>query len=66
MNTFDTLRADETQRRPLPADPMTKPGGDDSGPSTPSVKKPDTRQLLDRMKRVDPEQAKKYRQRSGE
>jgi len=66
MNTFDTLRADETQRRQLPSNPISKPGGDDSGPSAPAVKKPDTRQLLDRMKRVDPEQAKKYRQRSGE
>ena len=64
MNTF---QADETLRRPLPADPMQKPGGDDSGgPSSPKVKRPDTRQLLDRMKRVDPEQAKRYRQRSGE
>jgi hypothetical protein len=60
------FQADETMRRPLPADPTTKPGGDDGGPSAPSVKRPDSRQLLDRMKRVDPEQAKRYRQRSGE
>jgi hypothetical protein len=63
MNVF---QADETMRRPLPADPIQKPGGDDSGPSAPKVKRPDTRQLLDRMKRVDPDQAKRYRQRSGE
>ncbi|HEX8835104.1 MAG TPA: ubiquitin-like protein UBact [Abditibacteriaceae bacterium] len=63
MNIF---RADETQRRSLPSDPITKPGGDDAGPSAPKVKKPDTRQLLDRMKRVDPDQAKNYRQRSGQ
>jgi hypothetical protein len=63
MNVF---HADETMRRPLPADPTTKPGGDDSGPSAPKVKKPDSRQLLDRMKRVDPDQAKRYRQRSGQ
>lgn len=61
------VKADETLRRPLPADPIQKPGGDDnSGPSAPKVKRPDTRQLLDRMKRVDPEQAKRYRQRSGQ
>lgn len=59
------FNADETLRRPLPADPMTKPG-DDSGPGAPKVNKPDTKKLLDRMKRVDPEQAKNYRQRSGE
>ena len=58
--------ADETLRRPLPADPMTKPGGDDSGPGSPKVTKPDTKKLLERMKRVDPEQAKNYRQRSGQ
>ena len=63
MNTF---QADETMRCPLPADPIQKPGGDDNGPSEPKVKRPDTRQLLDRMKRVDPEQAKRYRQRSGQ
>ncbi len=63
MNTF---QADETLRRPLPSDPMQKPGGDDGGPSAPKVKRPDSRQLLDRMKRVDPDQAKRYRQRSGQ
>ena len=63
MNTF---QADETLRRPLPSDPMNKPGGDDSGPSAPKVNKPDTKHLLERMKRVDPEQAKRYRQRSGQ
>lgn len=61
-----TFKADETLRRPLPNDPIQKPGGDDSGPSAPKVKRPDTRNLLDRMKRVDPEQAKRYRQRSGQ
>ncbi len=60
------FQADETMRRPLPSDPMTKPGGDDSGPNAPKINKPNTRQLLDRMKRVDPDQAKKYRQRSGQ
>lgn len=63
MNTF---QADDTLRRPLPADPIQKPGSDDSGPDKPAVKRPDTRQLLDRMKRVDPDQAKRYRQRSGQ
>ncbi len=60
------LRADETLRRPLPSEPIQRPGSEDGGPSAPTVKRPDTRQLLDRMKRVDPEQAKRYRQRSGQ
>ena len=63
---MERFQAVETLRRPLPSDPMNKPGGDDSGPNAPKVKKPDTRQLLDRMKRVDPDQAKRYRQRSGQ
>jgi hypothetical protein len=41
--------------------------GDDSGPSTPDVQKPEGgNELLRRMKRIDPDQAKKYRQRSGQ
>jgi hypothetical protein len=52
--------------RPLPADPVRKLG-DDGGPSSPDVRKPDGgNELLRRMKKVDPDQAKKYRQRSGE
>jgi len=39
----------------------------DSGPSRPDVRKPDSgNELLKRMKKVDPNQAKKYRQRSGQ
>ena len=58
--------ADETGRRQLPSDPTPRPGGDETGPGKPSVKRPDSKNLLDRMKRVDPDQAKRYRQRSGE
>lgn len=57
------------------SDRLTKPGspapdkklGDDSGPSRPDIRKPEGgNELLKRMKKVDPDQAKKYRQRSGE
>ena len=52
--------------RPTPASPERKLG-DESGPTTPEVTKPEGgNELLRRMKRVDPDQAKKYRQRSGE
>lgn len=66
MNIFQS--DDGTLRRPLPSEPLQKPGGEDDsgGPSKPKVSRPNTRQLLERMKRVDPEQAKRYRQRSGE
>ncbi len=60
------FRADETGRRQLPSDPTPRPGGDETGPSKPSVKRPDSKNILDRMKRVDPDQAKRYRQRSGQ
>jgi hypothetical protein len=43
-----------------------KRDGDESGPSRPQVDRPDRSDLLKRMKRVDPDQARKYRQRSGE
>ncbi len=50
--------------RPMPQDPLTRP--EDEGPRTPRVPKPDTERLLERMRRVDPRQAQRYRQRSGE
>ncbi len=56
---------DDRAVRPLPPTP-THRDSDDGGPSRPAVPKPDTRNLLDRMKRVDPKQARRYRQRSGE
>ena len=52
--------------RPLTREPGKKLG-DDSGPSKPDIKKPEGgNELLRRMKKVDPDQAKRYRQRSGE
>jgi len=55
----------ERQRRPFgPAE--RKPGDDEGGPSRPDVDRPDTRDLLRRMRRVDPDQARRYRQRTGQ
>ena len=52
--------------RPIPRDPERKLG-DESGPSAPDVRKPEGgNELLRRMKKIDPDQAKKYRQRSGQ
>jgi len=52
--------------RQIPQEPVKKLG-DDSGPSSPTVKKPEGgNELLKRMKKIDPDQAKKYRQRSGQ
>jgi hypothetical protein len=59
------IKAEERLQRPVPQEPWTRPGGDD-GPKTPDVRRPDTGDLLRRMRRVDPDQARRYRQRSGE
>ncbi|HZO87593.1 MAG TPA: ubiquitin-like protein UBact [Chthonomonadaceae bacterium] len=60
------FRGEERRQMPtLPTDPLRK-GGDDGGPNKPDVKRPDTSDLLKRMKRVDPDAARRYRQRSGQ
>ncbi len=59
------IQADRTTRRVSP-EPERKLG-DDSGPSKPDIKRPAApNELLKRMKAIDPDQAKKYRQRSGQ
>ena len=60
------ITGDERLQRPAPRDTNPGPGADDKGPAAPNVKKPDSKNLMDRMKRVDPDQARRYRQRSGE
>lgn len=56
----------DRQQRPAPQEPARKLG-DDSGPSAPKLDRPEApNPLKERLKRVDPNQAKKYRQRSGE
>ena len=57
---------DDRATRPTgPADPL-KREGDETGPTRPDVQRPDRNDLLKRMQKVDPDQARKYRQRSGE
>ena len=52
-------------QKPRPAIPSPSGGGGE-GPKQPNVEKPNTEELLKRMRRVDPDQARKYRQRTGE
>lgn len=55
------------ERRIMPEPEPSRKQGDDGGPTKPDLKKPALpNELMRRMKNVDPEQAKKYRQRSGE
>ncbi|MBI1730617.1 ubiquitin-like protein UBact [Candidatus Acetothermia bacterium] len=57
----------ERKIRPKSDEPLGNPGdGGGDGPRTPDVERPNTKELLDRMRRVDPRQARRYRQRSGE
>jgi hypothetical protein len=41
-------------------------GGGGEGPNAPKVDKPNTEELLKRMRKVDPDQARRYRQRTGQ
>ena len=55
----------ERRERDLPT-PVRKPG-EDEGPAKREVNKPGgDDELLKRLRKVDPDRAKKYRQRSGQ
>lgn len=48
---------------PVPWEPKQ---GEGDGPKSPDVKKPDTKSILERMRKVDPDQARRYKQRTGQ
>ncbi|MDT7041110.1 ubiquitin-like protein UBact [Candidatus Nitronereus thalassa] len=58
------------ERRERPLDPIPKPPGpkkdDDAGPRQPEPGSPSRDNLIKRMRKVDPKQAERYRQRTGE
>jgi len=57
------------ERRERPFDPMPRPTGpsdDQGGPKRPETGSPDKDNLLKRMRKVDPKQAERYRQRTGQ
>jgi len=57
------------ERREGPIDPMPKapvPSDGGGGPRRPETGSPDKDNLLKRMRKVDPKQAERYRQRTGE
>ncbi len=43
-----------------------KQAGDGGGPKAPDVSRPDTEDLLKKIRKVDPNQSKRYRQRTGQ
>jgi hypothetical protein len=60
------IKADDRLTRPA-VPQQDKKHGDDSAPKSPEIDRPAPRNpLMERMKKVDPDQAKKYRQRSGQ
>ena len=57
------------ERRERPLDPGPRPPlprEEDSGPRRPETGSPEKDNLMKRMRRVDPKQAERYRQRTGE
>ncbi|MEE8207009.1 MAG: ubiquitin-like protein UBact [Nitrospinaceae bacterium] len=58
MEMNDPLRREEKKE--------TTPDRKDSGPSAPDVKRPGRDDILKRMKKVDPKQSEKYKQRTGQ
>lgn len=57
--------ADRRTKREF-SDP-TRKNFDEDGPSRPDVERPSAPdKLMERMKKVDPDKAKRYRQRSGQ
>ena len=53
-------------QRPVSPAPWERKETDQGGPQRPDVEAPDTKELLKKMRRVDPNQARRYRQRTGQ
>lgn len=52
-------------QKPRPEVPLPSPEAGPA-PAVPKAPKPDVGDLLKRMKKVDPDQARRYRQRTGQ
>jgi hypothetical protein len=57
---------ERTQKPTEPAAPWGPKQGDGDGPRSPDISRPDTKDLLKKMRKVDPNQSKRYRQRTGQ
>jgi hypothetical protein len=56
----------ERIQKPAEPAPWAPKQGDGGGPRSPDVSRPDTKDLLKKMRKVDPNQSKRYRQRTGQ
>ena len=64
---MDRRVIDMRDRAPRPRKPLDSDDSDEeSGPRRPKVDRPNTDELLRRMRKVDPNQARRYRQRTGQ
>ena len=67
--TSDIRKPIGLERREQPTKPISKPSGpseDGGGPKRPDTESAEKDNLLKRMRKVDPKQAERYRQRTGE
>jgi len=62
---LDFFMPERIQKPPEPA-PWSPKQGDGGGPRSPDISRPDTKDLLKKMRKVDPNQSKRYRQRTGQ
>jgi hypothetical protein len=60
------LRMPERIQKPPSPAPWGPKQGDGDGPRSPDITRPDTKDLLKKMRKVDPNQSKRYRQRTGQ
>jgi len=56
----------ERVQKPFDPTPWSPKQGDEGGPRSPDISRPDTKDLLKKMRKVDPNQSKRYRQRTGQ
>jgi hypothetical protein len=56
----------ERVQKPTDPAPWGPKQGDEGGPRSPDISRPDTKDLLKKMRKVDPNQSKRYRQRTGQ
>jgi hypothetical protein len=56
----------ERIQKPAEPAPWGPKQGDGGGPQSPDISRPDTKDLLKKMRKVDPNQSKRYRQRTGQ
>jgi hypothetical protein len=64
--TRTVLSMPERIQKPVEPVPWGPKQGDGDGPRSPDVSRPDTKDLLKKMRKVDPNQSKRYRQRTGQ